>query len=414
MIPTSLRLFVPLFVLLLAACGGPPPRAEYPPRGGVVPEPLFDDRTSTLPPTTFRRSMEARAADFDGDADLDLLIAREEGQNALLLNDGRGQFTDASGKLPREAVPHDHEDIAVADFDRDGDIDAIVASEEGGDKDFYLNDGRANFTSANGRLPQRCESNAVAAADFDSDGDVDVVFGCGGRDLLLVNDGTGHFSDEPDRLPRGANWRDVTQDVAVGDVDGDRDLDLVLGNEDDNRLLLNNGVGTFHEAPAGALPLRPWSLFSRIRGRFEEETRNADLGDVDGDGDLDLLFSNVGWEESNNPQDRLLLNDGRGRFTDAGTGRIPQESLSTIASCFVDVDSDGDLDILAIHTMPGEYHRLLLNSGGGAFTDATSRHLPSSLFGDGIEAESADFNSDGRPDVYITGYSTNDQLLIHR
>jgi len=379
-----------------------------------VARPLFDDRTHTLPRAAARRSMEARAADFDGDGDLDLLVAREEGPNALLLNDGRGVFGDASGRLPAESPHHDHEDIAVADFDRDGDVDAIVVAEDDGARDFYLNDGRARFTSASDRLPRRCRSNAVAAADFDGDGDADVVFGCAGPDVLLLNDGAGRFRDRSGGLWQGRNWRDVTQDVAVGDVDGDRDLDLVFANEDDNRLLLNDGRARFGEAPRGALPLRPRRFSGRLRGRFDEESRNVDLADVDGDGDLDVLFSNVGWEEGNDPQDRLLLNDGRGRFTDSGTSRIPAESLSTIASGFVDVDADGDQDVVAIHTMPGEHHRLLLNSGRGTFTDATGRHLPATLVGDGIEVEAADFNGDGRADLYVCGYSTYDQLLIAR
>ena len=402
------------FVLIgLTGCyGPPPPAATFPPRGGEVIEPLFEDRTSTLPKASNRRSMEARAADFDGDGDLDILVAREESPNALLLNDGQGFFSDASDRLPPESSAHDHEDIAVADFDGDGDLDAIVSAEDDELKDFYLNDGQANFSSVSDRLPQHCKSNAVAAADFDADGDVDVVFGCAGNDLLLINDGTGHFRNLSSNISEGDNWRDITQDVAIGDLDADGDLDLVLANEDDNRLLLNDGHARFSDAPAGALPLRQWSRAAQILGRFEEESRNVDLGDVDGDGDLDILFSNVGWEESNNPQDRLLLNDGHGRFEDTGTSRIPKESLTTIAGSFFDLEADGDLDIVTIHTMPGESHRLLINSGRGIFADMTDRYLPASLVGDGIEVEVADFNGDKRPDMYICGHSTFDQLLI--
>ena len=260
-----LSLLVAVTSVVINGCGGgAPPPAQYPPRGGEVGEPLFDDRTPTLPRTDARRSMEARAGDFDGDGDQDLLVAREEGQNALLLNDGNGRFTDASSRIPRESSPHDHEDIAVADFDRDGDLDAIVAAEDDQAKDFYINDGRANFTNAADRLPQQCKSDAVAAADLDNDQDVDVVFGCGGRDMLLLNDGTGRFADASKNLPRGPNWRDVSQDVAIGDIDGDRDPDLVFANEDDNRILLNDGRARFEEAPAGSLPLRPWTVTARL------------------------------------------------------------------------------------------------------------------------------------------------------
>ncbi|MCY0995218.1 FG-GAP-like repeat-containing protein [Nannocystis sp. ILAH1] len=269
--------------------------------------------------------MEARAADLDGDGDLDLLLAKEWQPNALLLNDGTGHFTDASERIP-QAV-HDHEGIAVADLDGDGDLDLVVASEDDAAKELYLNDGHAQFVDASDRLPQLGKSNAVAAADIDGDGDLDLVFGCDGAERIFVNDGAAVFSDES--TVRIAPATDVTQDVALADLDGDHDLDLVLGNEDGNRLFFNDGAGNFTDATDGRLP----------SPEKPEETRNADLGDLDGDGDLDLYFSNVGFIPGRDPQDRLLLNDGAGAFTDATLERLGVEKWWTMDTDLVDIES---------------------------------------------------------------------------
>jgi hypothetical protein len=363
-------------------------------------EPVFEDVSDTHLPDAARRgpSMEARAADFDGDGDLDLLIAKEKLPNVLLLNDGAGRFADASDRLPR--AWHDSEDIAVADFDGDGDLDAVVVSEDDGVPEYYLNDGTARFTDAGDRLPVRAVTNAVAMGDVDGDGDVDLVLGSAGPDHLLLNDGRGRFGEPAEgRLPA---FGDVTQDVALGDVDGDRDLDLLVGNEDGNRLLLNDGHGRFTDASA-RLPAPP----------SPEETRNADFGDVDGDGDLDVLFSNVRHLYAT-PQCRLLVNDGTGRFADQTEARLPATPWSTMDGDFVDVDRDGDLDLVTTGFPRGSRPHLFLNDGHGRFAEASAAYFPHALTAEGIELEAADFDGDGRVDLYMADYRDLDHLLLAR
>ncbi|WAS99105.1 FG-GAP repeat domain-containing protein [Nannocystis punicea] len=361
----------------------------------------YDDVTATLPgPSTTGQTMEARAADLDGDGDLDLLLAKEWQPNALLLNDGTGRFTDASDRIP-QAI-HDHEDIAIADLDGDGDLDLVVASEDDAAKELYLNDGAAHFLDASDRLPQLGKSNAVAAADIDGDGDRDLVFGCDGAERILVNDGAAIFSDES--AVRIAPATDVTQDVALADLDGDGDLDLVLGNEDGNRLFLNDGAGNFTDVTDARLPAP----------EAPEETRNADLGDLDGDGAPDLYFSNVGFIPGRDPQDRLLINDGTGAFTDETLTRLGVEKWWTMDTDFVDVDQDGDLDLVQAIIPAGKRYRLRLNDGAGVFTDVTDTHLPATALGAGVEVEAADYDGDGDLDLYLTGFDSPDRLLLRK
>ena len=233
-------------------------------------EPPFCDVTATHLPAFGRLaglSMDAGAADFDDDGDIDLIIATEFRANILLINDGTGMFRDRSrSQLPR--TRRDSEDIAIADFDGDGDLDVLVASEDDLNDELYINDGRAFFGSADQRLPVRARTNGVTAADIDGDGDPDIVLANNGQNSVLINDGLGLFTNETrTRLPIVV---DVSQDIDAGDIDGDGDLDLVVANEGRNRILVNDGTGVFTDETRGRLANAPGL----------RETREIDLGDI--------------------------------------------------------------------------------------------------------------------------------------
>ena len=375
-----------------------------PPSDAETESALFRDVTDSHLPTDALGglSMDAKPADLDADGDLDLVIANEFRPNILLLNDGSGRFSDASDRLP--SAEHDSEDVGIADFDGDGDLDIIVVTEDDQTNEFYLNTDDATFTDAGDRWPVTGTSNAVLVADLNGDGAPDILVGNNGQNNVLINDGSGQFTDETSaRLPAR---EDVTQDLELGDVDGDGDADLIVGNEDDNRLQLNDGTGVFTDAP-DAIPLRT----------APEETREADFGDVDGDGDLDLLFANVQlFVADADPQNRLLLNDGSGVFSDATAARLPTDTLRALDGDFVDVDADGDLDIVTANVQtPGNDirsapYQVWLNDGAGTF--ASSDVLPASAVGRGLDIEAADYNGDGRLDLFLASRGTVDRLLL--
>lgn len=366
---------------------------------------LFEDVTATHLPALLGLSMDAAIADFDGDGDLDIVIANEFRPNILLINDGMGGFEDESvARLPR--INRDSEDVAVADFDGNGYPDIVVVTEDGLVNELYLNNGSGFFSDASDRLPVTGRSNAVLAANIGGDPGPDILIGNNGQNVILINDGNGFFVEETSqRLPV---MMDSTQDLELGDVDGDLDLDLLVGNEGRNLLLINNGAGVFSDESDARIPLRD----------APEETREADFGDVNGDGHLDVFFANVrAFVFTAVAQNRILINDGDGFFSDETAARLPVDADNSFDADFLDVDDDGDEDIVvanlggltASESVPYLVYR---NDSAGFFEDATSAFFPSGVFGNGLDIESADFDGDGREDLFLSSRAGTDRLLL--
>ncbi len=272
------------------------------------------------------------------------------------------------------------------------------------------------------RLP--AESNfAVRAAvgDVDGDNDLDLVVAPGGHTsispvppqdfLLQINDGAGVFTNEAaSRLPASAFGTQVASAVILGDVDGDTDLDAFVVNGTSgavfslgspgfqNLLWINNGGGIFSDETNTRLPLATNSSF------------HAAFGDLDSDGDLDLVIGNVG-SIGTGQQNRLLINNGSGVFTDQTTIQIPALPDITLALALEDLDGDFDLDIVVANRTPSG-SKILVNNGVGFFADQTVQRFstPPPFAGDVVVT---DVNGDGSKDIIFASLSGGPLVFIN-
>ncbi len=322
--------------------------------------------------------------DVDGDADLDILMAVT---NELYLNDGQARFVDvSSGFLGRTWTSQ--AGVAAGDVNGDGRIDAVHASHSR--VDLLLNDGTSGLVGAHGLVPAPgaipgiVRGWRVALGDLDGDGDADLVIGRVSSSYLaldlLANDGNGVFAQASANLPvLSAPDGLHTRDIELGDVDADGDLDVVVAASlPSNFLLLNDGSGVFADASAQV---------SSVTG----PAFAVELGDVDGDGGLDAVWGRY------NQQNQLSLGVGGGTFVDA-TAQLPADTDDTESLALADVDGDGDLD-LAATTTGAAVTRLALNDGAGFFTDVTATHLPTGI-DVGQHVVFGDYDGDGDLDLY--------------
>ncbi|UCE19533.1 MAG: VCBS repeat-containing protein, partial [Gemmatimonadota bacterium] len=389
---------------------------------------LFLDETEFRLPALIDFSTDIELGDVDGDDDLDILMANTDGQqNRLYINDGFGIFNDETkNRLPRD----DDFSLGVefGDVDNDGDFDIFVANNFAfqvpdceilsGHNRLLINDGTGVFYDETElRLPQFIAASTDAkCVDVDGDDDLDIIvmnsirpgscfFVAGGQGTLLINDGSGFFVDETGvRMPLGF-YSDVGFDV--GDIDGDSDVDIVVANPyGHNRILVNDGSGRFTDQSHERLSHRGNS------------TRGVIFFDADNDDDLDIFWASDStsvWPGRDGSQNFLLINDGAGMFEDETDVRLPLvQDVSMGGADFGDVDGDGDLDIIVANNKfmsEGRQNHLLVNTGSGFYAEEVANHLPA-IKDVSAAVKLGDVNGDGVLDVVIANYGEQNVLFV--
>lgn len=283
-------------------------------------------------------------------------------------------------------------------------------------------------------LPSRVFGQpGIAVLDYDRDGDLDLYVsnGPGTPNSLFANqlaeEGVVTFVDRAAVAGVEATAQDSTG-VCFGDLDNDGDHDLVvLGRRDPNRLYENRGDGTFEEVPASGL------------GGGSRSSSSCAVGDVDGDGLLDVLVGNTYATDTFeallaepfalNEHDQLFRNDGGLRFSDVsaaagleslgGLPPLPGGAASiTWAVSMVDVDLDGDLDIVLADDQGGiptaKYDgvdrgliHVLVNDGTGHFTDRPVT-LSAISAGSWMGLGFGDLDCDGHLDIFGSNFGDYD------
>ena len=224
----------------------------------------------------YSSTFQVALGDLDGDGDLDAVFANMHARSEIWLNDGDGNFT-----ISYQNIGVEGHGVGIGDLDGDGDLDLVLTPASGTEASrIYINDGSGGFTLGETALGDASiAANGVSLFDVEGDGDLDigVYYFAGQRHCrLYVNDGTGQFNSTALRLPGLAAW---------GDIDGDGDIDAVSLQHEQNgsgyKVFMNVGETEFEEsqhitAPGGFFP------------------GSLALGDIDGDGDVDLVASSSG------------------------------------------------------------------------------------------------------------------------
>lgn len=224
-------------------------------------------------------------------------------------------------------------------------------------------------------------SAGVSLGDIDRDGDPDIILAKGRhwplQDMVLRNDGRGHFTsaplrDEPDR----------TYSAALADLDGDGDLDIVSSNDrpDKKLVYLNDGTGRFRVASEFGAP--DWS------------TRYVTVAELNGDARPDLIVANRAGSTPGGKPSFVCLNDGAGAFPSC----TPIATRSATIVVAADLDRDGAVDLFVPHRDGGR-NLVFWNDGKGTFTAPPVEMGPAQS---SIRAATAgDLDGDGVTDLVI-------------
>lgn len=242
--------------------------------------------------------------DMDGDAIDDIIVGDYSGNVWLYRNSGR-QFQ----KVGLPGNGSNVSGMAVGDIDGDGDLD-IVAVYNNSVVRYYVNNGQAGYSYSD-QYASGIAGNPVMA-DMDGDGDVDFLVPSGfGGDRLFINDGSGTFAE---RSLSANNY--TSNGLVVGDVDGDGDLDVVgAGSGGGDRVYINDGHGNFTVR----------ALASDLSG--SDFTTQIALGDLDGDGDLDAVAARTTWWGGSG-RNRVYFNDGHGVFAGQDLSAVSSDSYA--------------------------------------------------------------------------------------
>nr|WP_257469951.1 FG-GAP-like repeat-containing protein [Prochlorococcus marinus] len=340
-----------------------------------------DDAAPTLSFNNINGSDQYGVQEQNANATVDIRLSAASAKTITV--DYATTATDSFPTFTASAISNDSaKDIVLADLDGDGDLDIISS---GG---WYENDGAANPSFSDRGVVGN--ESAVHVADIDSDGDLDIVAAYEHTDTIrwYENDGAANPSFSTTVITTSA---DYAHDVYIADIDGDGDLDIISASNNDDKI-------AWYENDGAANP----TFTTSIIATNADEAREVFIGDVDNDGDLDIVSASrtdgaIAWYENDGAANPSFTSSDIVNSLDGSGGKTDVH--------LADIDGDGDLDIVA-----ADYDRNPVvwyeNDGaanpswtaqsivGYPDTSPTSQHI---IYGVGVHVD--DVDNDGDLDI---------------
>ena len=327
--------------------------------------------------------------DIDNDGDLDLIATGRTSSNyqsKVYTNNGNGYFNEFENISPGVYFSS----IALGDIDNDGDLDLILTGNDGSTyhSKVYKNNGNGNFILDDNIIPG-VEWSSVALGDIDNDGDQDLILT--GKDAgtsyskVYKNDGNGNFSFNTNIIPAVG-----TSSIALGDIDRDNDLDLILTGHESG---VNEAARVYKNDKDGNFIFNSDLSATVYAGSIA-------LGDIDDDKDLDLILIGRHYDGSDKKYSKIYTNSGDGNFNEK-INITPAVDFGSIA--LGDIDNDGDLDLIltGVSDCCAIICKIYTNNGAGGFSEFEDITTP------GVQFSSialGDIDNDGDLDLIFTGY----------
>jgi len=419
----------------------------------------------------YTENVDFADVDLDGDWDAAFAHGGDLGnlQDRIWLNLGGAQagtvgtFADeTSARFP--SIARDGRDIEFVDIDNDGDVDIYISNTstntnqgnqwfvnqgglQAGSVGFYTDDTAARWVNLGVSGPT---GSSIAASqliggsfidwscdcdfgDIDNDGDMDLIHSTYGGSFngqvptrMFLNDGTGKFEEfnpsgfqlTGSNIPAGAPglWCEGVQtantanttgancdittntlDVDIGDIDGDFDLDLLHGDRSDRPRFFYNRMEENGGTPSDLAWRDVTNFVFPTNWANGEGHYEQEMGDFDGDNDLDLYGLN--WQAGGFDFDDCIMSNNGGTFGPFTI--LPGSSTDDNEGDFGDYDNDGDLDLYVTNFLGTD--RLYRNNGSGVMTllgGATSGLTNPGIGVSGLDADWCDVDKDGDYDVF--------------
>jgi cysteine-rich repeat protein len=354
---------------------------------------------------------DVELADLDDDGRLDAIAANEGADTvSVFMGSGVAFAPGINYSVQFNGVGFDPRGLAVADIDDDGDLDVIVANQDSNTVSILEGDGAGGLiaTASLGTFVGIAGMGPidVKVADATGDGELDIVTANPTSDdvTLLAGLGMGNFAAAQTFTTRVGAGGDNPEALALVDVNGDGLADAITANPTSDDIVVLVAAGGGFQAPA---------RFFTLAGSDGDGPSGLAVGDVTGDGELDVVTADL------NSDDVSVL-EGLGGAAFAAAQVYPVDVASPLGQAgdgprgagLMDMDGDGDLDVVTSNTLSSDV-TVLRNDGTGEL--AAPMVFESNSGYDGLDPRAlalGDVNDDGVPDAVVANQDTPNITVV--